>query len=86
MAVRAIARIETISMGTNAGEYQASVTFLADDGANNGTVTVIGIPFNIIQSALNTAIKTAVKDKMVNDLYYTFGLFDTITVIGAAVI
>ena len=86
MAIRAVSNIEAIDLGSQTDTFNVLAKYVTDDNIINDTVTLADVPMNILQSTLNTAIKTAVKDKMVNQQGYTFGLFDVVIVIGAVII
>lgn len=85
MAVKGVAHIDTIST-SGTGEFQADLRVAATDGSTQFTMSVANIPANIIQATLDSALKAAVKTKMINDYGFTFGLFDTVMLLGSTIL
>lgn len=70
-----------------AGYFKANVVVVSDDGSSYGTFTATGLQVTgLTELAFQTSLKTAIKNYMINSLGFTFGLLDTVKVVGASVI
>ena len=70
-----------------AGYFKAEVRVVSDDGTSYGSFVATGLNVTGLTDALlNTALKTAVKNYMINSLGFTFGLVDTVKVLAPSVV
>lgn len=83
MAVKAIAL--PLSIGMNgAGNFQVELQVITNDGTTQFTYTVTGLPMSILESTLNSALRAAIRDELINHYGFTFGLLDSVTIFGVS--
>lgn len=83
MAVKAVARVVEIYQ-QDATNFKLNIRWVGMVAPfEDGGFVVEDIDPTIAAVTLETAIKTAVKDYLIANKSYTFGLFDTVRLIGA---
>lgn len=87
MAVKAVAVLYFVnSDSTNTGKFKANIAIAGIDptpGLVDTSVFLDNIDPGITAVNLEAAIKQRVKDELTNNYGYTFGIFDTVRLIGA---
>jgi predicted transcriptional regulator len=86
MSVKAVALVSNIAVdNANAGKFKAVVSFAGLESGNtvNGIVELTNVSPTIAATFLEQDIKQAVKDELINVHSYTFGLLDSVRLIGA---
>lgn len=93
MTVRAVASVNGVFTslsvpGMTTGNFAANIAYVGLDSSNlvEGFVLVKNIVPGILQSAFQSAIIAAVKADLTTNYGYSFGLFDTIDLIGGGLI
>lgn len=86
MAVLGVVFLQNIEMGTS-GKFTATIKVISNDGTSQGTTTTGDISMSsLTEYLLGTTIRDRAKAYMISDLGFTFGLLDTVTVLGASVL
>lgn len=86
MSVKAVALVSNVTADlANAGKFKTVVSFAGIESGNlvNGYVELTNVSPTISATFLEQDIKQAVKDELVNNHSYTFGLLDSVRLIGA---
>lgn len=84
MAVKAVATPIYVAPSST-GTFQVDLRVAATDSSTAFSLSVPNIPGNILQGLLDSAIKQAVKDELINNYGFTFGLLDTIVLLGSTI-
>lgn len=85
MAVKAVCIVNAVAHSTNAGLFHAILSYAGIESGNalTGSLTLLDISPTITAATLEANLKQAVKDELVNNHGYSFGLLDTVRLIGA---
>lgn len=82
MAILGVGYIEGIEISTS-GKFNVNVYVVSNDGASQGHTQVNDISMaSVTEFLLNTALVNGVKAYMTSDLGFTFGLLDTVRILG----
>jgi hypothetical protein len=69
------------------GYFKAEVKVVTNDGSSHGSFIATGLEVSgLTELLLQSSLKTAIKNYMINSLGFSFGLLDTVKVVGASVI
>lgn len=85
MTVKAVCLVNAVAHSSTAGLFHAIISFAGIDSTNlvTSTLTLLNISPTITAVTLEANIKQAVKDELTNNYGYSFGLLDTVRLIGA---
>lgn len=87
MAVKGIGLVTNIDQTSTSGEFTAQARYVGLNGDfANGNITIPNVPGDILSGLLESAIKQAIKTALINNFGYTFGLLDTVRVLGGSLI
>lgn len=86
MAILGVALVTNIDVDAT-DTFKADIRVVTNDGTSQGNFTATGLPVSgLTQIVFDAALKTAVKNYMINNLGFTFGLLDTVKLVGSSVI
>jgi hypothetical protein len=86
MSVKAVALVNNVDYdASNSGKFVATVVFAGIEPGSlvHGFIYVDNVDPAIAAVSLEQALKQAVKDELVNNHGYSFGLFDSVRLVGA---
>lgn len=86
MTVKAVALVSSIRVDGTGPNFRMIVNYSGLDsspGVVDAYVELFNVSPGVAAATLESAIKQAVKDELTNVHGYTFGLFDTVRLIGA---
>lgn len=86
MAVKGVCLVNAVAPSTNvAGAFHAIISYAGLETGNTaaGTITLLDISPTITAATLEADIKTEVKNYLIANHSYSFGLLDTVRLIGA---
>lgn len=88
MAVKAVASVYFVNSDSgHSGKFKCNISMAGIVPGNlvDATIQIDDVDPGITALDLEAAIKQAVKDELINNYSYSFGLFDTVRLIGGVI-